>query len=131
MSGLLNTPLGLGGPVTAAGVSSPITGTSSRWSTQGVEGIHITSDGTVGVSGNLVTRMERVTMKELDSEVFNAPVSTLSDLWVTRFGNGWVDLEDVEKEPMFLLVYKRLRSLGQLEQHYLTDRARFVCRKPE
>ena len=43
----------------------------------------------------------------------------------------WIDLEDIEKDEFFAIAYKRLKQMGELEQHYLTDRARYVCRKPE
>jgi len=62
---------------------------------------------------------------------FTAPISVLVDLWVTRFGNEWVDIETVEEDVFFLIAYKRLRQMAHLEVHYLTDRARYVCRKPE
>lgn len=66
-----------------------------------------------------------------EHEAFNAPVATLLNLWLTRFGNEWIDLEDIEKDEFFAIAYKRLKQMGELEQHYLTDRARYVCRKPE
>lgn len=87
--------------------------------------------GQISAPGGVLTEMDRVNAKELNSEVFNAKIEDLVNLWQTRYGNEWVDLIDVEQEPFYLLVYKRLRQLGQLEQHYLTDRSRFVCRKPE
>jgi hypothetical protein len=71
-------------------------------------------------------------MAELNEHAaFKAPIAVLVDLWVTRFGNEWVDLETVEEDEFFLIVYKRLRQMAHLEMHYLTDRARYVCRKPE
>lgn len=66
-----------------------------------------------------------------EHEAFNTSIATLLDLWVTRFGNEWVDLEDIENDAFFAIAYKRLKQMGELEQHYLTDRARYVCRKPE
>jgi len=66
-----------------------------------------------------------------EHEAFNTPINTLLDLWLTRFGNEWIDLEDIEKDEFFSIAYKRLKQMGELEQHYLTDRARYVCRKPE
>lgn len=87
--------------------------------------------GTVTAPKGVITNTDSVTMKQLESEAFNAPIERLIDLWLTRYGNEWVDLETVENEEFFALAYKRLKSLGQLETHYLTDRARFVCRKPE
>lgn len=72
-----------------------------------------------------------ITTADLKTEVYNAKVEDLVNLWVARFGNEWTDLVDIEREEFFRHAYARLRQLGELEQHYLTDRSRFVCRKPE
>ncbi len=72
-----------------------------------------------------------ITSEDLKLEVYNAKIEDLVNLWVARFGNEWVDLVDIERDNFFTHAYQRLRQLGQLEQHYLTDRSRFVCRKPE
>ena len=66
-----------------------------------------------------------------EHEAFKTPVVTLLNLWLTRYGYEWIDLEDIEKDEFFAIAYKRLKQMGELEQHYLTDRARYVCRKPE
>jgi hypothetical protein len=71
-----------------------------------------------------------ITSKELESAVFEVAVESLLDLWQTRYGDEWVDIEALEDESFYALVYKRLKALGRVETHYLTDRARFVCRKP-
>lgn len=69
---------------------------------------------------------------DLEKDVFKIPIDTLLNLWVTRFGNEWVDLEAViDGDDFFMNAYKRLKQMGLLEQHYLTDRSRYVCRKPE
>ena len=68
---------------------------------------------------------------DLEKDVFKIPIDTLINLWVTRFGNEWVDLETIDEDEFFINAYKRLKQLGHLEQHYLTDRSRYVCRKPE
>jgi hypothetical protein len=72
-----------------------------------------------------------LTMIDLEKDVFKIPIDTLINLWVTRFGNEWVDLETIDNDDFFVNAYKRLKQLGHLEQHYLTDRAKYVCRKPE
>ena len=71
------------------------------------------------------------TEAELKKDVFNVPVNRLIDLWIARFGNEWANLEDIDNDEFFSLAYKRLKQLGELEVHYLTDRARYVCRVPE
>ena len=68
--------------------------------------------------------------KELASEAFNVPVDRLIDLWTAKFGNEWVDMTDIAVDAFFSGAYKRLKQLGELETHYLTDRSRYVCRKP-
>ena len=73
----------------------------------------------------------QIVSMELESEAFTVPVSRLIDLWLARFGNTWVDLTTLEEEEFFHAAFKRLKQLGEVEVHYLTDRARYVCRKPE
>jgi hypothetical protein len=71
------------------------------------------------------------TSMDLEHEAYETPVATLIDLWVARFGNEWVDLETVDDDKFFSLAYRRLKAMSALEVHYLTDRARYVCRKPK
>lgn len=71
------------------------------------------------------------TSKDLEHEAYNVAVGSLIDLWVTRYGNEWTDLSEIESEDFFRLAYRRLKQMGELETHYLTDRARYVCRRPE
>ena len=86
--------------------------------------------GAATFNGGVITNMDKVTLMDLDSEAFKTPIDTLINLWVTRYGNEWVDLDKITEDDFFSSAYKRLKSLGQLETHYLTDRSRFVCRKP-
>lgn len=85
---------------------------------------------TENLLAKLVVESQIVSM-ELESEAFAVPVSRLIDLWLARFGNAWVDLTTLEEEEFFSAAFKRLKQLGEVEVHYLTDRARYVCRKPE
>jgi len=95
------------------------------------------SAGPFGNSGLLqapkgvITDVDKVTERDLNSDVFNTPVETLVNAWLARYKTDWIDLDVVMEDPFYGRVYKRLRSLGELETHYLTDRARYVCRKPE
>lgn len=68
---------------------------------------------------------------EINGDVFELPVERLIDLWLAKYGNEWIDLADLQGDIFYSLAYKRLKSLGELEVHYLTDRARYVCRKPK
>jgi len=93
---------------------------------QGQQNATIRREGTiVGAAYPPATSMD------IEHEAYETSVSTLIDLWVARYGNEWVDLETVDDDVFFSLAYTRLKNLGQLEIHYLTDRARYVCRKPK
>ena len=85
--------------------------------------------GRVGIPSPPIT--EETNSMQLDSDVFNLPVDRLIDLWLAKYGNEWIDLVDLHGDNFYGLAYKRLKSLGELEVHYLTDRARYVCRKPK
>ena len=71
------------------------------------------------------------TSMDLEHDAYKTPVATLLALWLARFGNDWIDLEKIDDDEFFSMAYRRLKSMGELEVHYLTDRARYVCRKPE
>jgi hypothetical protein len=88
------------------------------------------STGTFRAPDGVITRAIEVSMEDLESLPFSTPIETLINLWVARYGNEWVDVNDVLAEEFYGLTYKRLKSMGKLETHYLTNRARFVCRKP-
>jgi hypothetical protein len=75
-------------------------------------------------------RLDGVTEKELSEPVFDTPVATLLDLWVNKYGNAWIDTTEIERDPFYSIAYMRLKALGELEVHYLTDRSKYVCRKP-
>lgn len=75
--------------------------------------------------------VRRLTSAEQNDAVFQTPVATLIDLWVEKYGFLWVDVDCVEQDPFYRLAYARLKALGHLEVHYLTDRSKYVCRKPE
>ena len=74
---------------------------------------------------------ESLRSEQLEHEAFEVPVEELIDLWLGRFGNDWVDLEKIDEDHFWAMAYRRLKTLGELEIHYLTDRARYVCRKPK
>ena len=71
-----------------------------------------------------------IQLRDLEMEVFDIPVNTLTNLWLAKYGNEWVALADLHDDEFFHYAYARLRAVGQLETHFLTDRAKYVCRKP-
>ena len=93
-----------------------------------VSQITVSNDGTL--RAKRVVESE-ITSAMLESEAFNVPVNRLIDLWVARYGNKWIDLTELEDDEFFNTAFKRLKQLGEVEVHFLTDRARYVCRMPE
>lgn len=91
---------------------------------------HLSMGGPFGRTSVAPINEELSSSKELDSEAFTVPVDRLIDLWTAKFGNEWVDMVDIATDAFFSGAYKRLKQLGELETHYLTDRSRYVCRKP-
>ena len=106
------------------------TGATLASQTAASNSVWVTNDN-VGNARPLQHPNTYVTEDDLQKDVFSIPVDRLIDLWCIRFGNAWVNLEDIETDDFFITAYKRLKSLGELEVHYLTDRARYVCRVPE
>jgi hypothetical protein len=88
------------------------------------------SKGTFRAPDGVISNDVEVNMEDLESLPFSTPIDTLLILWVARYGNEWVDVKDVLAEEFYGLTYKRLKAMGKLETHYLTNKARFVCRKP-
>ena len=72
-----------------------------------------------------------VTTAMLESEAFKIPIDRLVNIWIARFGHDWVPMELIEDDAFFKLAFNRLKQLGEVEVHFLTDRARYVCRMPE
>ena len=90
--------------------------------------ITVSNDGTLRAKRIVDSE---ITSMELESEAFKVPVDNLVNIWVLRFGHDWVELERIEEDAFFSLAFKRLKQLGEVEVHFLTDRARYVCRMPE
>ena len=118
-------------PYLKAGQQNVATSGSSQHLTIGASlgnQITVSNDGTL--RAKRVVESE-ITSAMLESEAFNIPVGRLIDVWVTRFGNRWIDLETLEGDEFFSSAFMRLKQLGEVEVHFLTDRARYVCRMPE
>ena len=74
-----------------------------------------------------------MTMLEDASSPYNVDVETLANLWVARFGKGWVSndaVEDMDADQIdwWRHAANRLRELGYLEMHTLASSYRVVLR---
>lgn len=139
-SGAQNAAQGLQGAVGSSQLGQNQLGTQVAWGNSAVASVHMAqqqynmalqgaaSQHTNKIVGNVAIA---ATSKELDHEAYSTSIENLVNLWVTRFGNEWIDLTTIEDDDFFNLAYRRLKQMGELEVHYLTDRARYVCRRPE
>ena len=85
--------------------------------------------GPFGATAKPHTYTNSIELKE--NEAFNTDVQTLSDLWLAKWGNEWVDVQKIHDDRFWSIAFERLKQLGMIEQHYLTDRAMHVCRRPK
>ena len=76
-----------------------------------------------------------MTMLNDASSPYNVDPETLANLWVVRFGKGWVGNEvvetlemDTEQVEWWRHAANRLRELGYLEMHTLASSYRVVLR---
>jgi hypothetical protein len=76
-----------------------------------------------------------MTMLNDASSPYNVDPETLANLWVVRFGKGWVGNEavetlemDTEQVEFWRHAANRLRELGYLEMHTLASSYRVVLR---
>ena len=122
---IINNPFQKAGLQTGAtyALSQPLTIGASN-----VSQITVSNDGTL--RAKRIVESE-ITSAMLESEAFKVSVDDLVNVWIVRFGHDWVALESIEEDAFFSLAFKRLKQLGEVEVHFLTDRARYVCRMPE
>jgi len=92
----------------------------------------VASSNTVsgGPFGGQTSAFPPLRSDQLQGEVFQMNVDQLADLWLARFGNDWISIENFIDDPFWSVAYQRLKTLGEVEVHYLTDRAQYVCRRP-
>ena len=70
-----------------------------------------------GKATPFTTPLRRIeSMSDLDHAVFKTPVETLVNLWLARFGSGWVSKEEVRSDEFFDWAALRLSKLGKLEE---------------
>jgi hypothetical protein len=67
---------------------------------------------------------------ELDHPAMVATVLELENLWLQRYSRDWQDSTVVLMDPFFRVAYARLKNLGRLEETYLADKNKAVCRLP-
>ena len=67
---------------------------------------------------------------DIKGAAYETPIDSLDALWLVKYGNEWVT--DVQfNENFWEVAAERLRQMGRLEKHYLTDRACYVYRIPK
>jgi hypothetical protein len=69
-----------------------------------------------------------ITQAGLNSEVFETPLDTLVNLWLNRYGGGWVNMADVIEEEFYTLAAQRLIQTSRMEAFTLSDVGKRVLR---
>jgi hypothetical protein len=59
---------------------------------------------------------------------WDASISTISDLWLAKFGNEWVSEDVLNNDTFFSIAATRLYKLNRLEKHNVPDRFHSVYR---
>ena len=50
---------------------------------------------------------------------FDTPTSTLEAMWLVRWGNNWVTVEEIKEDPFWSNTFMRLVMANCLESHRL------------
>ena len=135
-----NSPFGLAPMATSGGVTTVFTASNRiinpSMATVGSWDNGATT-GTIKIHGRPVEIKPfevNATMEMLEdaSSPYNIDPETLSNLWIVRFGKGWVGNEAVEDTEDGVDWWRhcanRLRELGYLEMHTLASSYRIVMR---
>ena len=69
-----------------------------------------------------VKNMHDITLADLKNEAMLAPISVLVSMWLAKYQNEWVLLDDVVTDDFFRLAANRLKKLNMLEIVYVSDK---------
>lgn len=77
--------------------------------------------------------LPRLVAKHMEHPMFNAPLSTIQNMWVSRFDDRWVTTEELLEADNedFVVIARRLEGAGLLETHTLGDSGQTVYRVKE
>jgi hypothetical protein len=59
---------------------------------------------------------------------WDASISTITDLWLAKFGNEWVSEDVLNNDTFFSIAATRLYKLNRLERHMVPDKFHSVYR---
>jgi hypothetical protein len=142
-------PLTYNTPASTTAVANSTAASNFVWGTGGTQAMRIDASGNVGVGASPTGSALSVHGKPVDLKPFvaeptmdmlndaaspyNIDPETLANLWVARFGKGWVGndaVEDMEEDQVewWRHLANRLRELGYLEMHTLASSYRVVLR---
>lgn len=70
----------------------------------------------------------RMVTADLDHEAAKATIETLKDMWIMRWQDNWVSIEDFVSDDFWRIAFVRLENVNRLERHMLFDRMEYVYR---
>lgn len=65
---------------------------------------------------------------DLSHEAMQAPLSSLADMWLARWGSEWVAEQEFMDDDFWRLALLRLSGAGKLEKHNLVNQYHCVYR---
>ena len=69
-----------------------------------------------------------MTSKDLDHEAAKVSLEVLSNMWVMRWQDKWVDKEELTEDDFWRIAFVRLENVNKLERHILADNMQYVYR---
>ena len=69
-----------------------------------------------------------LTEQDIQGEAMNAPLSSLADMWLVRWGGSWVGESNFQEDDFWRVSLIRLLGVNKVEKHHLADRIGAVYR---
>lgn len=69
-----------------------------------------------------------LTEQDIQGEAMKAPLSSLADMWIVRWGGSWVGEDNFQEDDFWRVALIRLLGANKVEKHHLADRLGGVYR---
>jgi len=87
-----------------------------------------TTTGALHYPNNVPNRELRMRAEDLDHEAAKVSLSVLTDMWVIRWQDRWVNKNEIVEDDFWRIAFARLENVNKLERHILADTMQYVYR---
>lgn len=87
-----------------------------------------TTTGALHYPNNVPNRELRMRAEDLDHEAAKVSLSVLTDMWVIRWQDRWVNKNEIAEDDFWRIAFARLENVNKLERHVLADTMQYVYR---